>query len=68
MPEFKTDGTKNILVILTESELVSSGNEARRLVKQGAVSFENIKVNENFIPQKTGMLKAGSRRFLKITL
>ena len=68
MTEFKTDVTKNILVILTESELVSSGNEARRLVKQGAVSFENIKVNENFIPQKTGMLKAGSRRFLKITL
>lgn len=68
MPEFKTDGTKNVLAILTESELVASGNEARRLVKQGAVSFENVKVNENFVPQKTGILKAGSRRFLKITL
>ena len=68
MPEFRTDGAKNILTILTESKLVASGNEARRLVKQGAVSFENIKVNENFVPQKTGILKAGSRRFLKITL
>jgi len=66
MPEFKTDGVKNILTILTESKLVASGNEARRLIKQGAVSFENAKVNENFVPQKTGILKAGSRRFLKL--
>jgi len=66
MPEFKTDGAKDILAILLESKLVSSGNEARRLIKQGAVSFENEKINEGFIPQKTGILKAGSRRFLKI--
>ena len=68
MPEFKTDGAKDILAILLESKLVSSGNEARRLIKQGAVSFENEKINESFIPQKTGILKAGSRRFLKILL
>jgi tyrosyl-tRNA synthetase len=68
MPEFKTDGAKDILAILLESKLVSSGNEARRLIKQGAVSFENEKINEGFIPQKTGILKAGSRRFLKILL
>lgn len=67
MPVFKTDGKKNILIILTESNLVSSGNEARRLIKQGAISFENEKVDkESFIPQKSGILKAGSRRFLKI--
>ncbi|MDD5691109.1 MAG: tyrosine--tRNA ligase [Candidatus Omnitrophica bacterium] len=67
MPEYKTDGKKNIVFILTESKLTASGNEARRLVKQGAVSFNNQKiVKEDFIPKDNGILKAGSRRFLKI--
>ena len=67
IPTFKADATKNIITILTESKLALSGNEARRLVKQGAVSFNNIKVeNEDFIPKESGVLKVGSRRFLKI--
>ena len=67
MPEFKTDSKKNIVVILTESKLAASGNEARRLIKQGAVSYNNAKVDkEDFIPQESGILKAGSRRFLKV--
>ena len=69
MPEFKTDGEMNILAILIESKLVVSGNEARRLIKQGAVSFNNIKVDkENFVPKENGIVKAGSRRFLKVFL
>jgi len=67
IPKFKTDGKKNILTILTESKLVASGNEARRLIKQGAVSFNNVRIEkDDFIPLEPGTLKAGSRRFLKI--
>jgi len=67
MPAFKTDGKKNILTILIESKLVASGNEARRLIKQGAVSFNNVKIEkDDFVPVEPGILKAGSRRFLKI--
>ncbi|MDP3042676.1 MAG: tyrosine--tRNA ligase [Candidatus Omnitrophota bacterium] len=69
MPKFKTDGKKTILAILTESNLAASGNEARRLIQQGAVSFNNVKVQkDDFIPLAPGILKAGSRRFLKILL
>ncbi|MCX5699912.1 MAG: tyrosine--tRNA ligase [Candidatus Omnitrophica bacterium] len=69
MPEFKTDGKKTILVILTETKLAASGNQARRLIKQGAVSFNNVKVQkDNFIPLEPGILKAGSHRFLKVML
>jgi len=69
MPEFKTDAKKTIINILTESKLAVSGNEARRLIKQGAVTFDNQKIlKEDFIPQKNGILKAGSRRFLKVIL
>ncbi len=67
MPTFRTGGKKTVLAILTESKLVASGNEARRLIKQGAVSFNNVKVEkDDFIPPEPGILKAGSRRFLKI--
>jgi len=52
---------------MLESGLVKSGNEARRLIKQGAIIFNDLKVeDENFIPPKGGVLKAGSRRFLKV--
>jgi len=67
MPVFKTDGKKTILVILVESKLAASGNAARRLIQQGAVSFNNQKVGQDdFIPVVPGILKAGSRRFLKV--
>lgn len=67
MPKFKTDGKKSVVIILTESNLAVSGNEARRLIKQGAVSFNNIKVErDDFVPNESGILKAGSRRFLKV--
>jgi tyrosyl-tRNA synthetase len=69
MPVFKSNGKKTILDILIESKLVASRNEARRLIKQGAVSFNNIKIDkDDFIPLESGILKAGSRRFLKIIL
>ncbi len=69
MPEFKTDGKKNIVSILTETRLAASGNAARRLIKQGAVSFNNARVEkDDFIPKENGILKAGSRSFLKVIL
>jgi len=67
IPEFKTDGKKTVVAILTECKLAASGNEARRLVRQGAVSFNDEKIEkEDFTPAVSGVLKAGSRRFLKI--
>lgn len=67
--EYKTDGAKAIIAILLSSGLVKSGNEARRLIKQGAISFDNSPVDqENFIPQRSGVLKVGTRRFLKIVI
>jgi len=69
IPVFRTDGSKTIVNILTESKLAASGNEARRLIKQGAVFFDNKKVEkEDFVPKVSGIIKAGSRRFLKIVI
>ncbi len=67
IPQYKTDGTRTIVSILLDSGLVKSGNEARRLIKQGAVTFRDIPVEqENFSPQVDGILKVGTRRFLKV--
>ena len=68
MQEFKADGKKTVVTILTESGMAKSGNEARRLIQQGSVTFNSVKVGDSFIVDKEGILKAGSRRFLKITL
>jgi tyrosyl-tRNA synthetase len=67
--EYRITGKKTILAILLENGLVKSGNEARRLFKQGAISFNHKKVEkDNFIPQESGILKVGAHRFLKIII
>jgi len=63
--EVKND--TNLCEILVKSRLANSGNEARRLIKQGAVSIDGEKIRDtNHIVKKGGTLKAGKRRFLKI--
>ena len=58
---------RRIIEIIAESGLSKSGNESRRLIRQGAVIFNNQKIkDENFIVDCSGILKVGSRRFLNI--
>lgn len=65
--EYKIKPKESIVALLVSSGLVKSGNEARRLIKQQAVVFEEARVtDENLTIEKPGILKVGSRRFLKI--
>jgi len=69
IPEYKIEGSQTIITILLNSGLAKSGNEVRRLLKQQAVFFDNLKVDkEDFMPQKSGILKVGPRRFLKVII
>ena len=69
LPEYKLKNKENIIAILINSGLVKSGNEARRLIKEGAVFFEDSKINSiDFIPKQSGTLKVGTRRFLKLII
>jgi tyrosyl-tRNA synthetase len=65
---YKIKPAKNkIIDILVDSGLVSSRNEARRLIQQGGVSLNGRNINrEDTLINEEGMLKAGKRRFLKI--
>jgi len=67
IPEYKAGAADTIITVLVKSGLTASGNEARRLVKQGSVVFNGVKVgDEKFIIKENGVLKAGSRRHLKV--
>jgi len=67
--EYKFSPGETITSICVKAKIVPSANEFRRLVQQGAVSFDGTKIDDpNFVPPATGILKAGSRRFLKIIL
>ena len=74
IPEYhynKDEGKIWIIRLLTSNGLATSNGEARRLVKQGAVSFDGEKINDadfEFIPEKETIVKVGKRRFLKITV
>ncbi|MBS3741400.1 MAG: tyrosine--tRNA ligase [Candidatus Cloacimonetes bacterium] len=70
MPVFTTDQAEMWIVKLVSSTgLVDSNSEARRMIKQGAVSIDDEKITKINIDQEIedGMvLRVGKRRFCKI--
>ncbi len=71
IPELKIDvePPKNIIELIMLSAFASSKNDARRLVQQGGVTFNNEKITDVNAPleyQKENILKVGKRNFLKI--
>jgi len=67
MPEFILKGETKILDILVDSKTCASGGEARRMIKQNAVSIDGEKITDIFAEiGKPGVIKVGKRRFLKL--
>jgi len=66
IPEFKIVSGQKLIDILAVTNMVATKNEARRLIKEGAVSHEgNVISDENWMPAG-GVLKIGKRRFLRL--
>ncbi len=57
---------EQILDIPIQTLSVSSHNEVRRLIREGAVSHDGSKINSENWKVKEGVLKIGKRRFLKL--
>ena len=58
-----------LIDVMVSNSMVSSNGEAKRMVKQGAVKIDDVKVEDAFISIEPGggkILKVGKRRFLKI--
>ncbi len=68
MPEYRLPaGGKAILEVIIENGLAASRNEARRLLSQGGVSFNEERIErEDACLDRDGILRVGKRRFLKV--
>jgi tyrosyl-tRNA synthetase len=69
MEEYTPDADETILKILTASGMAETGAEAKRLIKQGAVSLDGEKMTDMLaVPSFAGeaVLKIGKRKFLKL--
>ena len=71
IPEYKIkkEGGYNITDVIAETGLASSKSEARRLVEQGAVEFDGMKITDwqKKVRVASGMvLKVGKRKFVKL--
>lgn len=61
-----TEGSTELLNILLSTGAVPTKNEARRLLKQNAITFEGSVISDENWPLRKGVLKIGKRRFLKL--
>jgi len=66
IPEFKIVSGQKLIDILVLTQMTASKNEARRLIKEKAVTHEGNAVNDENWPLVPGVLKIGKRRFLKL--
>lgn len=66
IPEFKIVTGEKLVDILVLTHMSASKNEARRLIKEKAVTHEGNAVNDENWPLIPGVLKIGKRRFLKL--
>ncbi len=69
MPVHKVKtGTLYLPRVMKEAGLAGSNSEARRLIKQGAVSLdgERVRVDEVDFPGPEAVMKVGKRRFLRL--
>ena len=63
----KLDSTLPLFKLITALKLSPSNGESRRLIAQNAVSLDGeVLTDENLLLKKTGVLKVGKRRFIKL--
>jgi len=69
IPEFKLSGPMLIVDAVVASGQLKSKNEARRLIQQGGLELDGVRIGDvNAKLTAPGILKIGSRRFLRITV
>lgn len=67
VPEFKIEGSEDLLEILQQAGLINSNSELNRLIAQGGISINGDKINDSKAKAENGMLiKIGKRKFLRL--
>lgn len=57
---------KSLIEILVEADLATSNGEARRLITNGGVSVNDVKVNEDQVIVSTSLIKKGKNSFILV--
>ncbi len=66
--ELGTKSGKDLQTYLVENQMVISNSEAKRLIKQGAVYVDGIRITDvNYTFPKGTIIKVGKRRYIKST-
>ena len=57
-----------MMEVLSKNNIVASNGEAKRLIKQGAIKIDDVKVTDMNLVLEVGeqVIKCGKRKFLKI--
>lgn len=69
MGEFTIESAMSLADLLVTSKLAESKGEARRLVEQGGVTLNDVKLTDAFQamnPGTTGVLRRGKRQFVRL--
>ncbi|MDN5353576.1 MAG: tyrosyl-tRNA synthetase [Candidatus Cloacimonadota bacterium] len=67
IPEYKITEKQRIIDILAAGGICKSVGEAKRMIKQNAVSVDGEKVKDKFAEiDKKAVIKVGKRRFIKV--
>ena len=61
-----TQENENLAVILLANKIVASKRELRRLLQQGAISHNDERISAEDWRLKSGIIKVGKRRFIKL--
>jgi tyrosyl-tRNA synthetase len=70
MVDFKMMEALTLADVLVATKLAESKGEARRLVEQGGITLDDVKLTDAFtvmIPGATGVLRRGKRQFVRLT-
>jgi tyrosyl-tRNA synthetase len=65
------DSTAPLWIVIKEAGLVPSNSEGRRMIQQGAVEVDGMRVTDINHPLPTGrqyLIRVGKRRFVRVSL
>lgn len=66
IPEHKLVSGEKLLDILQVTKIITSKNEGRRLLQEGAITHDGKVVSDEHWHVESGVIKVGKRRFLRI--
>jgi tyrosyl-tRNA synthetase len=66
MPAYRLVSGETVAALLVRVAAAASTSEARRLVHEGGVSLDGVRLGDPLVPARPGVLRVGRRRFFRL--